>query len=449
MKILNSANSHCFRLIFFTGCWKQKMGYFHDLQPVASSQYNMTATLTPWNTIKASFISFRQDIHSEPETAMTEFKTSAKIANQIEALKPDRLLKLATTGLIASVYPVTKAKVKNGLLFRAELDALPIIEKSDLPYKSTIAGKAHLCGHDGHAVMLLATLKYAIELRDKGLLKSAAHFLFQPAEENGAGAKAVLADSAFDLKPDFTFSLHNIPGVELGKLLIKEGIFTPEVISVIFSIEGYTSHSAQPHLGKNPALVIAEIIAFMEKVHSYTSASKAGLSSLKDGDVVVAPVYIEMGQEDYGISAGKAKVGYTFRTMQPNDFKSVKNKLIALAEQLSKKFDIAISLDWDQYFAANVNDSDASQMVEKAFSLANFNIQRITSPFEWGEDFGIITQTFKGAMFGLGSGEKTPPLHNSYYNFPDELLGNGVSAFVSILLQHNELDMKLIKNVFD
>jgi len=142
-----------------------------------------------------------------------------------------------------------------------------------------------------------------------------------------------------------------------------------------------------------------------------------------------APVYIEMGQEDYGISAGKAKVGYTFRTMQPNDFKSVKNKLIALAEQLSKKFDIAISLDWDQYFAANVNDSDASQMVEKAFSLANFNIQRITSPFEWGEDFGIITQTFKGAMFGLGSGEKTPPLHNSYYNFPDELLGNGVSAF--------------------
>jgi amidohydrolase len=409
----------------------------------------MSDTLIKWKSIKEHFIALRQQIHSVPETAMLEFKTSAKMAAEIEALKPDRLLKLATTGLIASVYPKKNdIEQDKGILFRAELDALPIVEKSDLPYTSTIAENGHLCGHDGHMVMLLATFKYATELRDLGLLKSAVHFLFQPAEENGAGAKAVLEDPKFDLKPDFTFALHNIPGVELGKLLTKEGIFTPEVISVIFSIEGYTSHAAQPHLGKNPAPVIADIIQFMQEIHSYKSASKAGLSSLKDGDVVVAPVYIEMGQEDYGISAGKAKVGYTFRTMQPNDFEATKEKITAFAEHLAKKYGIAISLDWDQYFAANVNDTKASKIVHSAFSAAKLSVQPISSPFEWGEDFGIITQTFKGTMFGLGSGENTRPLHNPSYNFPDELLVFGVHAFLSIILQYNKLDMNLLNDVF-
>lgn len=412
----------------------------------------MSTSLTSWNSIKDSFISLRRDIHSEPETAMTEFKTSDKMAARVEELNSDRLLKLAKTGLIASVYPNNGSNENNhkGILFRAELDALPIVEKSELPYKSTEDGKAHLCGHDGHMVMLLATLKYAIELRDKDLLNKPAHFLFQPAEENGTGAKAILEDPKFDLSPDFCFSLHNIPGVSIGKLLIKEDIFTPEVISVIFSIEGYTSHAAQPHLGKNPALIIGEIIQFMQGIHSYESATKAGLSSLKNGDVVVAPVYIQMGQEDYGISAGKATVGYTFRTMQPTDFESVKEKIMAKAKQLASTYDIAISLEWDQYFAANVNDSEASRIVAKAFNELGLDTQEINSPFEWGEDFGIITQTFKGAMFGLGSGEDTPPLHNPSYNFPDELLGHGVRAFLGILMQYNNAaDLTLLKNVFD
>lgn len=408
----------------------------------------MSTRLTSWNSIKEPFIELRQVIHQQPETAMQEFKTSAKMAYEIEKLNPNRLLKLAKTGLIASVYPSNVINKASGILFRAELDALPIVEKSNIPYKSVVEGNAHLCGHDGHMVMLLASLKYAIELRDLGLLKEAVHFLFQPAEENGAGAKAVLEDPKFDLTPTFCFALHNIPGVEMGTLLIKEGIFTTEVISVLFSIEGYTSHAAQPHLGKNPAPVIAEIIHFMQEIHNYGSVNKAGLSTLKEGDVVVAPVYITMGQEDYGISAGKAKVGYTFRTMLPKDFEATKAKIIAKAKQLAETYAIAISLDWDQYFAANVNDTTATELVKAAFTKADLAIQEITSPFEWGEDFGLITQTFKGAMFGLGSGEKTAPLHNPEYNFPDALLVDGVKAFLAILVQYNKIDPNLLEDVF-
>lgn len=397
--------------------------------------------ITNWDLFYPDLITFRQQIHAQPEIAMEEFKTAKAVKSCADLIGYDEFKEIAKPGMVFSLLPIdTTKEPQKGIMFRAELDALPIPDQSDLPYRSKEEGKGHLCGHDGHMSILLGLMFHCAQLKKKGLLSYPVHFLFQPAEENGAGAKAMLEDEHFDYSPEFIFSLHNIPGAPLGQIFHKSDVFTPEVISVDFNIMGATSHAAQPHLGVNPAEVVGEIIHFMGSLHKYSPTSK--VSTFADGDVIVAPIQIEMGQADYGISAGSALVGYTFRTYRPEQLLKLRDTIESKAKQLQLQYNLNIELSWHQYFAANINDHKASELARKAFIASKMNVQHINAPFEWGEDFGNFTQKIPAYMFGIGSGEKVPPLHNQTYDFPDELIPIAVKAFLSIVYQYNKLDIQ-------
>lgn len=401
-----------------------------------------------WPQFYNKLVEFRRHVHAHPEVAMEEFETAESVLAFAQEIGFDHYQEVAKPGLVFSIYPKGMVEPKkNGIMFRAELDGLPIPDESTHSYRSTIDGKGHLCGHDGHMTMLLALMYATAKLKKANELNAPIHFLFQPAEENGAGAKAMLNDPTFDYEPKYIFSLHNIPGAPLGQILHKSDVFTPEVISVDFKLKGETSHAAQPHLGNNPAALVYEIIDYMRKLHKYNPTSK--VSSFSEGDVIVAPVQIKMGQADYGISAGNALVGYTFRTYRPEQLNEIRNSIEQKASEWANDFGMVVQCSWHQYFAANINDQKASDLALSGMQKANLATKKIKAPFEWGEDFGNFTQKIPACMFGLGSGEAVPPLHNQQYDFPDQLIPYGLKAFLSIVYEYNGLNPSDLVDEFE
>lgn len=308
-------------------------------------------------------------------------------------------------------------------MFRAELDALPIMETNKFEHASKNAGVSHKCGHDGHAVILIGLGQLLAENPPK---KGKVVLLFQPAEENGEGAKAILDDPKFsEIKPDYIFALHNIPGCEKGKILCKPGSFTASVSSVAIKLKGFTSHAAEPENGRNPDLAISELI---QTIKSYAEPDQNSSNFS-----VVTTVFSQLGSKDYGISAGEGEVHFTIRSWEPDILEELKTKIETCVETISKKHKLETSTDWFAEFEANQNDETAVQLVKQAAEENELEYISLSHPFKWGEDFGRFTHEFKGAMFGLGAGKTIPVLHNPGYDFPDEIIPFGVNMFYSIL----------------
>jgi amidohydrolase len=257
--------------------------------------------------------------------------------------------------------------------------------------------------------------------------------LFQPAEENGEGAKAMLEDSKFDKHhPDYIFALHNLPAYRLHDIVVKENTFTAAVTSILIELKGRTSHAAEPEHGDNPALAIAEIIQeciALENNHADREDMK-----------VITPVFIEMGEKAYGISAGEGSVHFTIRCWNDENLLQFQNQIEDISKRIGKTHKLNISFDYTQTFHANQNNTEATDLVRNSAKEQKLNLTERGYPFKWGEDFGLFTSKFKGCMFGLGSGETMPALHNPDYDFPDELIPTGVKIFSGIIKQINQVN---------
>jgi len=244
---------------------------------------------------------FRKELHAHPEVSGEERETAQRVIRLLEQYAPDRLL----TGIGGHGIIATYDSGREGpqLLFRAELDALPIQEVNTFGHRSQRKGVSHKCGHDGHATILCGL---AMELAAQRPEKGSVHLLFQPAEENGEGANAMLADERFSaISPDLVFAFHNLPGYPLGAAVVRDGIFTAAVNSIIIHLHGKTAHAAEPEHGINPALAVAEILQ-----------QSLALDNNVPEDVdmrVVTPVHVHLGDLSYGISAGEASVHLTVR----------------------------------------------------------------------------------------------------------------------------------------
>ena len=308
------------------------------------------------------------------------------------------------------------------ILFRCELDALPIQEINSFDYKSLYEGVSHKCGHDGHMAILCGMSK---KLHENPLEKGTVMLLFQPAEEDGNGAKRVLNDANFDaIKPDFAFALHNLPGFKKHQIVIKENTFTCAVNSMIIQLNGKTSHAGEPENGINPALAIAEIIqVFNSKINTDVSSKKYCL---------ITPIHINMGEKAYGVSAGYGEVHFTVRSNSNAQMRIIESNLEENVNEIASKYNLKTKIEWTESFQANENNSEAVNFIRKSASSLNLDILEKELPFTFGEDFGLFTQHFKGAMLGLGSGENTPSLHNPDYDFPDEIIQTGIQLFHQI-----------------
>lgn len=367
-------------------------------------------------------IEFRRELHRFPEVSGAEGQTARRVCQALQAFAPDHIWKaVGGTGLVALYDSAVPGPC---LLLRAELDALPIQEINDFPYRSQIEGVSHKCGHDGHATILLGV---AQALHQQPLQKGKVLLLFQPAEEIGAGAKAMLEDPQWaDIpQPDYVFALHNLPGFPLGQVVIREGAITAAVRSMIIRLYGKTAHAAEPENGINPAEALSDILPALQMI----SNNEVDRSDFK----VITPVHILVGEKAYGVAAGYGELHLTIRSWTEEIMQELIAEIKQILAQTEQQRGIHFEIDWTDIFLGNYNHPEAANMLVEAAKEASLPTTILSTPLKWGEDFGYFTQGYPGAFLGLGAGENSPALHNPDYDFPDELIERGTALWEALL----------------
>ncbi|MCB0689001.1 MAG: amidohydrolase [Saprospiraceae bacterium] len=373
---------------------------------------------------ESKLFELRHILHELAEVSGQEEKTATFISQFLNNHNPSKLTEgVGGHGIIATYDYGPSGST---LVFRAELDALPIDESHlTLTYQSKIPGVSHKCGHDGHMSILLGLAAYLSQANYPG---GKIVLLFQPAEETGTGASKILQDTRFiELHPDFVFALHNLPGYPLGKVLSKEGIFTAAVSSMIVRLQGVTSHASEPEKGKNPSLAISEIIQYAERLTYNHPAS--------ENFQLITPVFYRLGQKAYGISAGEGEMHFTLRAWTSKHLEDLILQFTKEIRKIEKRHQLIISINFLEEFSSTHNDKEAVEIIKKACQRVQTEYMTLDTPFKFGEDFGLFTQNYKGAMFGLGAGIEQPPLHHQNYDFPDELIITGMELFKNIIEQ--------------
>ena len=368
-----------------------------------------------------NIIGHRHHIHKHPELPGKEAKTSQYIWEFFATKCGDaKLFSLNEDGLLVKFEGKSEHK---SVMLRCELDALAIQEINNFEYRSIESNVSHKCGHDGHMAILLGVGIHLQNNKPKGDV----YLLFQSAEETGEGAARVIKNTVFNknCRPEFVFALHNIPGTEMHSVQVKEGQFTPSVISVEIKLNGKTAHAAEPEKGINPSYAIAEILNEIKRLEQTNG------SAFKQ----VTPIYTNVGSKDFGVSAGAGEMGFTLRASTSKEMVDLKDDFIEIIKDLCVKYEVEFQTQWTQPFSSITNDSDAVRIIKNAALALELKYIKLQDAFKWGEDFGLFTDQFKGAMFGLGSGINTPALHNPDYDFPDELLDTGVNMFLQIIEQ--------------
>jgi amidohydrolase len=372
-------------------------------------------------------IKYRQKLHQLAEVSGLEIRTSEQIAEYLEQFKPDQLLRnVGGTGVIA-VFKGAKAGAS--VLFRAELDALPIAESCDLPYVSENELTGHKCGHDGHMAILLGLASLLADHRPN---YGSVTLLFQPAEETGAGAWAMLQDQNYkELASDYVFALHNLPGYPMHQVVVKNDVFSAASTGLKITLQGTSSHAAEPEKGNSPAAAMSEIILAWQLL----TADPAQFKTL----TLLTVIHARLGEVAFGTNPGFATLMATLRSYSQQDFDDLKAQTLQAAQKIAANYNLKLSYDFVEEFPATVNDSEATTIVASAAESLGLDVIQAEQPFRWSEDFGWFTKQTKGALFGLGSGLTQPQLHHADYDFPDDLIATGSHLFFKIaqeVLQH-------------
>lgn len=367
--------------------------------------------------------SLRKELHRFPELSGKEFETAQRIVNFLTPFEPTKIIsELGTTG-VAAVYDYGDPETT--IMIRCELDALPIQEVNTFEYRSVTDSVSHKCGHDGHMVIVAGLAEW---LQEAPLENARIVLLFQPAEETGEGAPGILADESFEqIIPDYIYALHNLPGFPMHQIVTTGSEFTSTVQSVSISLHGKESHAAEPENGLNPALAIAELI------QRYNDIVVNDINS--EDFALITPVYSSMGSKDYGVSPADGELHLTIRTWTPDEMNALMKKIETIAQDVALKHSLKHEMLWFDYFSATKNDPFCNTIIKASAKENGLQLNQREYPFKFGEDFGVFTQRYPGAMFGLGSGTDTPALHNPDYDFPDEIIETGIAMFREIILK--------------
>lgn len=365
---------------------------------------------------------FRRKLHQHAEIAHKEKETATLIADFLEKQEADELIKnIGGYGLIAKFKGNKKGKT---LLFRAELDALPIAENNAFNYKSKNELWGHKCGHDGHMAILCGLSDYLKERKFKGTI----YLLFQPAEETGEGAQKMIADFDFKkLNVDFAFALHNLPNFEKGQIVLKENTFAAASSGVIIHLKGKPSHASHPQNGINPTMAAMQINQLLfELPQTHTALNETAL---------ITPIGTQIGQKAFGTSAAEGSIYATIRTYKNDNLNTLKKLLSTKAEAIAKMHNLGFNIEFVEEFQAVENHPKAYNIVKKA--AVKMNNKEVKEVFPWSEDFGHFSSHFPTCFLGLGAGKNQPQLHNEDYDFPDEILEDGIKIFKNIIEEAN------------
>ena len=371
--------------------------------------------------IQGEISAIRRDIHAHPELAYEENRTSDVVAAKLTEWGLEVTRGLGKTGLVGTLRKGNSVK---SIGLRADMDCLPMDESNDFEHRSTNPGRMHACGHDGHTAMLLGAAKMLSEKRD---FEGAVHFIFQPAEEGGGGAKAMIEDGLFEKFPcDAVFAIHNKPGIPLGMIVSKPGPLLAAADRWDIRIIGKGGHAAHPHTTLDPMVAGASIIMSLQTIVS---------RNIDPIDSTVVTVGFFKAGSAYNVIPGEAHIGGTTRTTSPENRALVKRRIEEICEGAAKMYGVKVVMEHKPGYPPTVNNPERARFaIEVAAGVCGENnVRGDTRPSMGAEDFSYMLEQVPGAMvwLGNGGGPEAVSLHNSRYDFNDMAIPFGVSFFVN------------------
>ena len=369
---------------------------------------------------------WRQKIHSVPEIAYEEYKTSEYIEKKLKQFGIKVFKNFGKTGLVGILEGTKKSNKSIGL--RADMDALPMDEKTNLSYSSKNLGKMHACGHDGHITMLLGAAK--ILAKDKNFAGKV-YFIFQPAEEGGrAGAKSMISDGLFEkFKIDNVWGIHNWPGVELGKAVIHKKFAMAGGDIFEINILGKGGHAAQPNVSNDPIIALGFIIVSLQTIISrqLDPFSNAVLSITK----------INSGSA-FNVIPEIAYLGGTLRSTNKHERKDLLTKIKNLTEQTAITHNCKVDFNINPGYPPTVNDEKSATFAYKVYEkyFGKSMIDGNCTPTMGSEDFSYMLKEKPGAYIWLGAGIDSEKLHSPYFDFNDKLLPFGVKYWECLVKEN-------------
>jgi hippurate hydrolase len=369
------------------------------------------------NEIKA----WRHDFHAHPELRYDVHRTAASVADKLKNFGCDEVVPgIGRTGVVGVIRGRKPGNKVLGL--RADMDALPLEEETGLPYQSTVPGKMHACGHDGHTAMLLGAAKYLAETRN---FAGTAVVIFQPAEEGGAGAAAMIKDGLISrFKIDEVYGMHNYPGIPLGQFAIRHGAIMAAADHIEIDIEGRGGHAARPHFAIDTILVGCQIINALQSI---VSRNVDPLES-----AVVSVCMFQAGHTD-NVIPQHAKLKGTARSLKPRVRELLHKRIVEVVEGTAQLHGATAKITYHNGYPVLVNhdrQADFAATIAQEISGKD-KVDTDVAPLMGAEDFAFMLQERPGAFIFVGNGDSAG-LHHPAYDFNDETIPVGTSYWVRL-----------------
>jgi amidohydrolase len=381
--------------------------------PIVNRIADLTGEITAW----------RHDLHAHPELLYDVQRTAGSVADKLKAFGCDAVVPgLGRTGVVGVIHG-RKGKSDKVIGLRADMDALPIEEATGLPYKSTVPGKMHACGHDGHTAMLLGAARYLAETRN---FAGTAVVIFQPAEEGGAGGKAMVDDGLMErFKINEVYGMHNYPGMPVGEFSIRPGAIMAAADYIQIDIEGKGAHAARPHFGIDSVLVGAQII---NNLQSIVSRNVDPLES-----AVVSICMFHAGTTD-NVIPQTAQLRGTARSLTPQVQDLLEKRVPEIAKGTAELYGAKATVKYRRGYPVLKNHAAQTDFAAAvAGEIAGKDKVDIDmAPVMGAEDFSFMLNARPGAFIFVGNGDSAG-LHHPAYNFNDDVIPIGTSYWVKLV----------------
>jgi amidohydrolase len=374
--------------------------------------------------LQAEIAAWRHDLHAHPELLYEVHRTAASVAERLTAFGCDEVVPgIGRTGVVGVIRGNRPGGARKVIGLRADMDALPLQEANELPYKSTVPGKMHACGHDGHTAMLLGAAKYLAETRN---FAGTAVVIFQPAEEGGAGGLAMVKDGLMDrFGIEEVYGMHNFPGLPAGEFSIRSGAIMASTDNLTIDIEGVGGHAARPHLAVDTILVGAQIV---NQIQSIVSRNIDPLDA-----AVVSICAFQSGSAD-NIIPQTARLRGTVRSLRPQVRDLLGKRVPEVVEATARAYGATAKVNLRRgYPVLHNHERETAFAASIACQIAGpEHVDTDMAPVMGGEDFSYMLEARPGAFIFVGNGDSAG-LHHQSYNFNDEIIPVGTSYWVRLV----------------
>jgi len=367
-------------------------------------------------------MNWRRDIHAHPELGFEERRTSDLVAQKLAEFGCEVFRGIGRTGVVGRLRAGTSVR---SIGLRADMDALPIQEATNLPYRSRHDGRMHACGHDGHTTMLLGAARYLAEARN---FDGTVHFIFQPAEEGLGGGDAMVKDGLFERFPcDAIFGMHNRPGLAVGKFQIRTGPMMAGGAYFDIAVTGRGAHGARPEAGIDPVLVASHITTALQSIVS---------RNVRPLDTAVLSVTQIHAGDAYNVIPEQAVMRGTVRAFSSETMMLIEQNIGRIASGVAAGFGATAELDFRLIFPPLVNDADEAGFIADTAAdlVGEDNVNRNGNLVMASEDFSYMLDRRPGAYIQIGNGDGAGSceVHNPGYDFNDAALSLGASLFARL-----------------